>query len=321
MVKNIKGFTLIELMVALAILGIVLAGIYSIFNTQHKSYIVQEQVVDSQQNVRVAMNMISRDMRNAGSGIALLCGATATQGLGSVIQPDDGGTDNPDAITVTTFYLSPVKTMTTSAVNQADAAFLVEDATGWTAGQSGIISDCSVSPAIFTIFRVTAVGGGIEHASASDINSSGGSGHNYPAGSPVAMLDNNRRMGRFTYAINTVDPFHPQLTIDENSGSGAQPLATNIEDMQVSYIIRQNDGTLTEENAPADTERIRSVNISILARTDRTDSKWTVGSQPLLGNRTAQLAYTTGDSNINQYRRRVLESTELVRNIAFQDRW
>ena len=53
MVKNIKGFTLIELMVALAILGIVLAGIYSIFNTQHKSYIVQEQVVDSQQNVEL----------------------------------------------------------------------------------------------------------------------------------------------------------------------------------------------------------------------------------------------------------------------------
>ncbi|MDZ4383710.1 MAG: hypothetical protein U0937_03615, partial [Thermodesulfovibrionia bacterium] len=123
-------------MVALVILSIVIAGIYSIYNTQHKSYIIQEQIVDSQQNVRVAMNMISRDIRNAGGNIALLCGATATQGLGSVIQPNDGGANGPDSITVTTFYLSPIKTMTTAAVNQADATFLVEDTAGWAVGQS-----------------------------------------------------------------------------------------------------------------------------------------------------------------------------------------
>ena len=43
--KN-KGFTLIEILVSLAILGIVLAGIYSVYTMQHKSYIVQEQVAE-----------------------------------------------------------------------------------------------------------------------------------------------------------------------------------------------------------------------------------------------------------------------------------
>lgn len=317
MFKNLKGFTLIELMIALVILSIVIAGIYSIFNTQHKSYIVQEQVVDSQQNVRIAMNMISRDIRNAGAGIALLCGATATEGLGSVIQPNDGGADGPDSITVTTFFLSPVKTITTAAVNQA-ATFPIEDITGWAAGQSGIIADCSVNPAIFTIFNITAVAGGLVHNSNSDANSTNGRNHDYPAGSPVAMLDGNRRSGSYIYAIDSAtEPLHPQLTLDENKGGGAQPLAINIEDMQIRYILR--DGTTS--NAPAATSDIRSVEISILARTDRTDSKWTVGSQPLLGNRATQLAYTTTDPNINQYRRRLLQSTELVRNIAFSDRW
>lgn len=318
MTKDIKGFTLIELMVALAILSIVIAGIYTIYNSQLKSYIVQEQVVDSQQNLRIAMNIISRDIRNAGGNISLLCGATATEGIGSVIEPNDGGADNPDSLTVTTIYLSPVKTMTTAAINQADATFPVEDTTGWAEGQSGIIMDCTVNPAIFTIFRVAAVAGGLEHASASDVNSRDGLSHTYPAGSPVAMLDKTNR--RVTYAIDTTVPLNPQLTIDENNGSGAQPLAMNIEDMQFSYIIKQDDDTLVEENAPAATGRIRSVNISLLARTDRTDSKWTVGSQPLLGNRTVQLDYTTTDLNINQYRRRILQSTELVRNFAFVDR-
>ena len=52
-VKN-KGFTLIEILVSLAILGIVLAGIYSVYNMQHKSYIVQEQVTEMQQSERIA---------------------------------------------------------------------------------------------------------------------------------------------------------------------------------------------------------------------------------------------------------------------------
>lgn len=317
MTKDIKGFTLIELMIALVILSIVIAGIYSIFNTQQKSYIVQEQVVDSQQNLRIAMNIISRDIRNAGGNISLLCGATANQGLASVIQPADGGDNGTDGITVTTLYLSPVKTITTAAVNQT-ATFPIEDITGWAAGQSGIIADCSVNPAIFTIFRVTAVAGGLNHNSNSDANSPNGQNHDYPAGSPVAMLDGNRRSGSYTYAIDSAtDPLHPQLTLDENRGGGAQPLAMNIEDMQIRYVL--GDGAIS--NAPATTSDIRSVEISILARTDRTDSKWTVGSQPLLGNRIAQLAYTAADPNINQYRRRVLQSTELVRNIAFQDRW
>jgi len=63
---NIKGITLIELLVALVIGGVVIAGIYRVFIAQTKAYTVQDQVVEVQQNVRSAMEVLLRDLRMAG---------------------------------------------------------------------------------------------------------------------------------------------------------------------------------------------------------------------------------------------------------------
>ena len=63
---NIKGITLIELLVGLVICGLVIAGIYRVFIAQSKAYSVQDQVVEVQQNVRSAMEILLRDLRMAG---------------------------------------------------------------------------------------------------------------------------------------------------------------------------------------------------------------------------------------------------------------
>jgi prepilin-type N-terminal cleavage/methylation domain-containing protein len=63
---NRKGITLIELLVALVICGIVVAGIYRVFVAQTKAYTIQDQVVEVQQNVRSAMEILLRDLRMAG---------------------------------------------------------------------------------------------------------------------------------------------------------------------------------------------------------------------------------------------------------------
>jgi len=60
------GFTLIEILVAITIAGIVMAGIYSAYFSQQRSYVVQEQVATSQQNLRAAMYFIEREIRMAG---------------------------------------------------------------------------------------------------------------------------------------------------------------------------------------------------------------------------------------------------------------
>jgi prepilin-type N-terminal cleavage/methylation domain-containing protein len=63
---NMKGITLIELLVAMVIGGIVVGGIYRVFIAQTKAYTVQDQVVEVQQNVRSTMEILLRDLRMAG---------------------------------------------------------------------------------------------------------------------------------------------------------------------------------------------------------------------------------------------------------------
>ncbi len=61
-----KGITLIELLVAFVICAIVVGGIYRVFVAQTRAYTVQDQVVEVQQNIRTAMEVVLRDLRMAG---------------------------------------------------------------------------------------------------------------------------------------------------------------------------------------------------------------------------------------------------------------
>lgn len=61
-----QGFTLIELLIGLSISLILMGVAVSIFNVQRKSYSMQEQVTEMQQNVRASMDMMVREIRMAG---------------------------------------------------------------------------------------------------------------------------------------------------------------------------------------------------------------------------------------------------------------
>jgi type IV pilus assembly protein PilW len=61
-----RGFTLIEMMMAVAVSGLALIGIYTVVNTQSQAYNAQNQVVDMQGNARTAIGLLSRDLRMAG---------------------------------------------------------------------------------------------------------------------------------------------------------------------------------------------------------------------------------------------------------------
>jgi type IV pilus assembly protein PilW len=64
--KSQKGFTLVELLVAMTISSVVMAGIYSAYYSQQKTQVVQEQMADMQQNLRAAMFYMEREIRMAG---------------------------------------------------------------------------------------------------------------------------------------------------------------------------------------------------------------------------------------------------------------
>ena len=61
-----SGFTIIELLVVVALSGIVMTGIYSAYYTQQKSYVTQGEVAEMQQNLRVGLFNLEREIRMAG---------------------------------------------------------------------------------------------------------------------------------------------------------------------------------------------------------------------------------------------------------------
>ena len=81
--RNQKGFTLIEFLVAMAVAGIVMAGIYSAYYSQQKSFVVQDEMAEMQQNLRAAMFFMAREIRMAG------CNPTGGADA-KIVQKDDG---------------------------------------------------------------------------------------------------------------------------------------------------------------------------------------------------------------------------------------
>src|SRR5262249_50297885 len=63
-----RGFTLIEVMVAVVLAVLVAAAAFTILTTTTKAVKANEQVAGTQQNVRIAMEILRRDIKMAGFG-------------------------------------------------------------------------------------------------------------------------------------------------------------------------------------------------------------------------------------------------------------
>jgi type IV pilus assembly protein PilW len=103
-----QGFTLMELLVVMLMMGVVMAGIYAVYSSQQKSFIVQEDVAEMQQNLRAAMFFMVRDIRLAGCNPTGKADAGVTVANATTISltmdirgkdpddPPDGDTGDPD---------------------------------------------------------------------------------------------------------------------------------------------------------------------------------------------------------------------------------
>jgi type IV pilus assembly protein PilW len=66
LLNNEHGFTLVEVLIAMAAGTFLLAGVVSVFVLQHRSYDLQEQVAEMVQTTRAALDMVVREIRMAG---------------------------------------------------------------------------------------------------------------------------------------------------------------------------------------------------------------------------------------------------------------
>lgn len=107
-----SGFSLVELTVALVVTLIVSGAIYGLLASGQSAFRREPELADRQQNARVAMDLIMKDIGNAGSGVppqvqvftpGLNAFGAAPMGLGGVrtdeleMLTNDGGRDNEPA--------------------------------------------------------------------------------------------------------------------------------------------------------------------------------------------------------------------------------
>jgi prepilin-type N-terminal cleavage/methylation domain-containing protein len=307
-----KGFTLVELLVTLAISGVVMAGVYSVFYTQQKSYTTQEQVSEMQQNLRACMLMMSRDARMAGfsfgpSGISYYDGS-GTKYLSAI----EGFNNNPDRIDII-YADASVSAKIDKHMPDSAGDLKVDSTAGFSDGDLIIITD-GTNASLLEVTNVQS-DGLVHNAAAGNINPPGG--HNtFPPGGYDVGCD-VYKVKYVSYDIdNTSDPAHPKMRVDLDGplGSGnPQPLALNIEDLQFRYFFADGGEANAPDNLDADdtndSDDIRSVRINILARSDKVDPGFT-------GNRPAIEDHTAGGTD--SYRRRLLTTEIKVRNLGLQ---
>jgi len=115
---NNRGFTIIEILIALALGLIVFASLFMVFNAENRSYALQADIAEMQQNARAALEIMSREIRMAGydpTGTALAGIVEAekdrihfTLDITSTYGPDepDGDTQDPNEDVVYSLYTS-----------------------------------------------------------------------------------------------------------------------------------------------------------------------------------------------------------------------
>ncbi len=248
--RKTTGFTLVELMVATALLGMIVTAALSLYLNQQKQWVVQDQIADMQQNVRVAMDELVTKTRMAGCGFF-------PWGLAPIKSADA----NPD-----TFYIRHNPHDCLSAVGKNVLSNTIHtrgDPECFVPGMRAYIWDYVGQSEWFTVGWVDTN----EGLGWYEVHSTENLDNLYKA------KDNPRIMvfDEYKYYIDhTSDSGHPTLMRVIN-GLPAQVFAENVEDLQVTYIM--NDGTTT--SVPDDVLDIKTIHISLQTRTERQDAEWT----------------------------------------------
>ena len=220
--RNESGFTLTEMMAALAVTAILVTSIYHLYIAQSRTYAVQAEISEMQQNGRVAMNIISRDIRMAGFGQPRWTTVNGTSGIDyRGIRVTDGGVGNPDAFEIVGCIGPPRGTFAAAASSGSTTITLLSGEgkrfntttkRDIHIGERENAKVVSVSGSVLTIDT--------------DPTQSGNQGlsNPYPAGTHIFLVK------RVAYSIRS-----NSLRIDENMGSGAQEVAIHVEDLQVTF--------------------------------------------------------------------------------------
>ncbi|MFB3819225.1 MAG: PilW family protein [Candidatus Methylomirabilales bacterium] len=222
-----RGAGLLEILIVLGMLGFITGGLFTFFLATSATYRNEAVRARMLQNAARAMTAVARDLRGAGTFATMPAGC---------IQVVEGANAGSGWIRVRTLLNDPAGQTSVApappVTAQNSAVLRVLSTPGFAAGDFGLIAD----GAQCSLFRVTTVIGGanpaLQHNPSEDVNSPGGFGHEYAAGSPVYRLSAQRTV---RYAVDASGAV-PWLTREVDSG-GPIRLVPDIQALQTTFVL------------------------------------------------------------------------------------
>ena len=261
-----QGFTLVELMVAVVILGIALTSMSSLYLGMQRTSSNQEEVVDIQQSLRVALDSMSKDIKMAGLLIPVA---------------NSGVTAGSDATTLNIATASTYYTFARLGAN-VDVAAGTTSAVVFPVAEAGMADRFKAGDKV----RVIRPQSGDQPANQDlEVVSTFHGDADYPtnpaAAPPTITLKDfpateaqyfpGDIIARVTGGVGTPDPSTVTWTLDGTNlvrnadAQGNDVMAENVTQLEFDYQL--NDGTETSTPAASDLTKIEAIRVTVTADT------------------------------------------------------
>jgi prepilin-type N-terminal cleavage/methylation domain-containing protein len=326
-----RGFSLIELLVALGLLSVVMLFVFNSFSYQNATYTVVDQVSEVQQNSNAVGRLIERDIRNAGY---MVPPAAAACGIDSTTAPDMLFLSDADVIL-------PADQLTTEYAGKELGARITADPSS--TGVTTLNVDSTI----------------IDGTASYDTNADGTNDSDFRVGGGAILIDRGNSArgvscglvtavnpGGLTVTVNllavlgTTAPLAKDLRLVPAhvyqivTGGGAPSrltrdgvlLAKDVEDVQVAWFFDTNqnsaidagemrgDGVTAYSNSGITGDQLREIRVNLVTATRTNDPRYktaTAGIGQPRENRTA-----ASSPGADGKHRRVSTATVRLRNLT-----
>lgn len=339
---KLRGFTLVELMIAVTISLILLAGVTQIFISNKQTYRMNDALSRLQENARYAMHVLTSDLRMAGfvgcmdstdpsKFESTLNTPNAYQfDFNNLLQGYEATGTNTwspaldasfSAGVLTGTDVVAIKHMDGNGVAIAEKKLTatgqihVEPTSAFSEGDVIMLADCEKA-SVFQVTNMQSTAGGTR------INVVHGNSAGYSPGNSTPQINNNfdldaklARLVSTVYYIGTGASGQPALfrrTLNRTGSTAvafqAEELIEGVENMQLLYGERTGGTTrFVAANSVADMDAVVAIRLALLMKT--TDTAATS-----VDTRTYDLAGTTIDPANEAVIRRVMTTTINIRN-------
>ena len=329
-----RGFTLIELMVSLGMFSVVSLAGFTVLSSGQRTSVMNDEVVKMQQSVRLALELISRDIRMAGYGNPATPSSVpyTPNGCTSTINPTNSST-GPDSIAIVTMdrVIGRLQQNAPLGTATSTSTIVLDSVTGLST------NDIVTLDGLFTA-TVTGINTGAKTLTLGTAIQTPQKFNGDTAGKGTQVV----RLTCVKYTVNTTTN---QLMRQDDS-TGAVAVVDGIEDLQLAYGVDvDGDGRIDDKSgdnridcldltpnnlagavtnsvgcsgtppvtvstAPTATTptTVRVVRISVVAKAGKSDPAFATSSAVSVEDH--NIASTTG------YRRRVLTRTVSLRDLG-----